>query len=295
MAAFLRRAIGVRRTHRFVVCALCAVYVDSSRPPTRAVGNAVLVYSVATAALAAANAFVATARGGLARAKPNDRAAAARLSSAVLVCGGEACRDELGARLATDAGSSCRLAFFSSGHYKLRADFKPTDYRRRFVGVDWARLSRVMELDVGGALDTLSNFTRFVEYLELRERTQEYLGQERRDHTAVVVITSAYHRRRAAAVAAVVLGSRGISFVMEDAAPMHNGRTEKEHQKHLQALRGAAEHEAWWKRSRDAVRAVLWILCGFTGERIVSIRHPGRIGARRRASGTESRFAALVH
>ena len=147
----------------------------------------------------------------------------------------------------------------------------------------------------GGALDTLSNFTRFVEYLELRERTQDYLGQERRDHTAVVVITSAYHRRRAAAVAAVVLGSRGISFVMEDAAPMHNGRTEKEHQKHLQALRGAAVHEAWWKRSRDAVRAVLWILCGFTGERIVSIRHPGRIGARRRASGTESRFAALVH
>ena len=70
-------------------------------------------------------------------------------TDAILVCGGEVCRDERGARLAARAPEGT-LAFFSSGHYKLLSDFDPQDaanlHRARFEGVDYGRLRGSVQL-----------------------------------------------------------------------------------------------------------------------------------------------------
>ncbi|CAJ1410891.1 unnamed protein product [Effrenium voratum] len=181
-------------------------------------------------------------------------------ASFVLVCGGEPCRDLLGARLgARLARCGGRVAFFSSGHFKRAADFlpSPNPHAPRFgdAGVseaDLVVLQKVMVLD-REALDTLSNFTTF-----LRATRPSLLGRPScAPPVDVVVVTSEYHVPRVRALAWPMLGAQGLSFL-------------------ICPCPGDNESEARWRLWRDTLRAGLWLALGFEGGALAALRHRDR-------------------
>lgn len=87
---------------------------------------------------------------------------------------------------------------------------------------------------IGGAVDTVTNFTSIVDHLE------------RADVRHVWLVTSDYHMRRASRIATVVLGSRGIAFTPA-------------------TVSSSDKPESWWHATRDYMRALGWFLTGHTG------------------------------
>ncbi len=100
------------------------------------------------------------------------------------------------------------------------------------------------------AVDTVTNFTTLVDDLQARGIKSVYL------------ITSDFHMRRACVIGEIVLGSRGIEFkavsVPSKTAP-----------------------EPIEKAIRDGVRAILWLVTGYTGaehlHQVISIRSRDRV------------------
>ncbi|CAE8629349.1 unnamed protein product [Polarella glacialis] len=223
----------------------------------RAVGGHVAV----VIALAIANIMLALASSALGVVSSD--------AACVLVCGGEACRDELGARLGAALGAN-GLAFFSSGHYKSLRDFDGSElgnpHRERFQGVDFEHLCKVIVLD-RQAIDTLANFTSFLRHL--RGSYQAHAGQE--EAMDVVVVTSRYHALRACSVAAVILGSQGLSFVLAEASP-GPGSSPEEHAE----LARRGPRESWLRVLRDVLRAVVWVFTGFEGDAVAAFVHKNR-------------------
>lgn len=176
----------------------------------------------------------------------------------LLICGGEPERDLLGAQLGTKLARlpHGRVAFFSSGHFKLREDFQ------RMEGVQWELLQQLLVLD-RDALDTLSNFTSFLRHL----RRKGWLKQEGGSASVdVVVLTSAYHARRIRGVAALLLGFYGLSF----------------HVAEVELPTGTApQSESLWRCIRDVLRAALWLVSGFEGDVLAGWMHQDRRDFRR--------------
>jgi len=200
----------------------------------------------------------------------------------ILVCGGEPCRDELGAKLAVEIAAD--LVFFSSGHYKSVNDFdsssRSNQHRFRFgatvsgSGVERPNLdlASTMLLD-RQAIDTVANFTSLVD--AVRPRLQGGVG--------VVVVTCKYHRRRAAIIASIVLASQGLSFRMVNAAPTPAGHTEHQLRSERQLIQQRASTETSFRCARDAVRSIFWLLYGCTGDGLAAFAHKDRAEFRARA------------
>ena len=220
------------------------------------------------------------------RSRGSDAASAVRGSSpaisgadvararAILVCGGEACRDELGARLAMSLDTEAAFLFLSSGHYKLLRDFDAqapdNPHRTKFEGVDFARLQRRLVCD-RSAIDTLANFTSFVAELARRGSDGAYMSDplERTSAGAldIAVVTSAYHVPRALCIAAVVLSARGLCFAFAEAAPANTLDPSVQRER---------RDETTMRCVRDLVRAVVWVLTGYTGDGIATLFHRER-------------------
>lgn len=231
----------------------------------------------------------ASSRSGAALADVGEAALVAG-AAVILVCGGEPCRDERGASLAMCSEDS--FVFFSSGHYKLMSDFDPKDAanpdKDKFTRIDFERLVPRMALDLD-AIDTLANFTVFLRHPQVHAALRR--GRSRGSPVDVVVVTSPYHVRRVRSVAVVVLGSRGLTFVVAEAVPL------------LGAL-GAGEREVIARRApletrrrlmRDILRAVLWVWTGFEGDAVAALFHRHRSAfrtwhrAQQRARGSEEK------
>eukprot|EP00401_Gymnodinium_catenatum_P008711 CAMPEP_0117529062 /NCGR_PEP_ID=MMETSP0784-20121206/37639_1 /TAXON_ID=39447 /ORGANISM="" /LENGTH=290 /DNA_ID=CAMNT_0005325373 /DNA_START=123 /DNA_END=992 /DNA_ORIENTATION=+ len=262
----LRRLAGLRRMFWLAAIGVLACSLRSRLMPTRMTSAwhvallVVGVYCTWITILACTNGAFSWAAcyGGRAQLRQANGAAVAAFDAgapAMLVAGGEACRDELGALLAACA-PGIKLAFFSAGHYKLLRDFDPLDvdnpHSAKFEGVDFMRLQEVIVLD-RNALDTLANFTSFIAYCADRHTG---LFSKRINTIDVVVVTSAYHSPRASAVAAVVLGSRGLAFLMVQAEPVRGRASADE----IDAMARRAISETWMRCARDVVRAVVWVL-----------------------------------
>ncbi|CAE7270916.1 INP53 [Symbiodinium necroappetens] len=181
----------------------------------------------------------------------------------ILICGGEPCRDIVGARLGARLELQPNaLAFFSSGHFKLQSDFAPEAAVHqkpisRFPGVDLLQLQKVMQLD-REAIDTLANFTTFLRCIDKKR-----LARNRSAPVDVVVVTSSYHVPRAKTIATLVLGSRGLSFHFAEAPAQ--GVEEKEDMARRSLREGS------FRCARDALRALVWLLSSFEGATIVHV------------------------
>ncbi|CAE7887538.1 Ocrl [Symbiodinium sp. KB8] len=181
----------------------------------------------------------------------------------ILICGGEPCRDIVGARLGARLELQPNaLAFFSSGHFKLQSDFAPEAAVHQkpishFPGVDLLQLQKVMQLD-REAIDTLANFTTFLRCIDKKR-----LARNRSAPVDVVVVTSSYHVPRAKTIATLVLGSRGLSFHFAEAPAQ--GVEEKEDMARRSLREGS------FRCARDALRALVWLVSSFEGATLVHV------------------------
>lgn len=98
------------------------------------------------------------------------------------------------------------------------------------------------------AVDTVANFTTLLPYIRKAKQTE------------IVCVTSASHLRRAGIIGRIILGSQGIRLRMRSVPGTEN-----------------EESESIFRVARDALRAVLWTLTGFTGESVALWWHPDRI------------------
>lgn len=87
------------------------------------------------------------------------------------------------------------------------------------------------------AVDTLTNFTKMVAGLEARDQRHVYL------------VTSDYHMRRACFLAGIIFAARGIAFTPVPVASRQDPET--------------IGHAL-----RDALRALVWLVSGWDGQRI---------------------------
>ena len=130
----------------------------------------------------------------------------------------------------------------------------------RGLGDGDGSLAARVQLDES-AVDTLSNYSSLVPLL-------------RGPHCSrVLILTSASHVRRARLLAWIVLGTRGVTPTV--ATVRTRARTPPE-----SAARAA----------RDAVRAVIWVVCGFSGASVGRLVHAERFRhtpVRARALGRE--------
>jgi uncharacterized SAM-binding protein YcdF (DUF218 family) len=108
----------------------------------------------------------------------------------------------------------------------------PPDYTKKIFVKSGIHPSRLY-LDYE-AVDTVTNFTTLVDDLQSRGIKSVYL------------ITSDFHMRRACVVGEIVLGSRGIEFKAV-------------------SVPSKTPPESIDKTIRDGVRAIIWVVTGYTG------------------------------
>ncbi|CAE7354887.1 unnamed protein product [Symbiodinium natans] len=270
------RALAMPRVLRFYVLAFAVACVTAIQAtPLRAVALALVLYVTSILGFAAMRCIPAgrkaaawRLRSGLEASGSVEVAEAAIASGTrwLLVCGGECCRDVLGARLGAKlAARPDALAFFSSGHFKFRSDFSSEarkNHRQHFAGIDMRQLQEVMELD-REAIDTFANFTTFLRCIE-----RKGLARERSAPVDVVVVTSSYHLPRAWAIASLVLGFAGLSFHVAE-APSQSGDEEK-------TMARRSLREGPFRCARDVLRAFVWLLSGFEGDALAGVLHQNR-------------------
>jgi|UniRef100_A0A7S3AN82 hypothetical protein len=188
----------------------------------------------------------------------------------ILVLGGAAERERVGALIACSEPYHAARLIVSSGCFRRPEDFDPhaqmAHSPQMFQGVDFAALAPRLTID-RRAVDTVTNFTSLASDLS-------HSGCNR-----VTLVTSDYHMPRACAIAQIVLHYYGILF---DVHPVHGtethiapGATQLDELSAAQR-RTLAASESAARRLRDIARAWAWVLLGVSGEGASRWVHPER-------------------